>query len=131
MKNVMTALAAFVMLMGVAIAALLIVFPQQWKQDIYPSVASILPESINALMPSWGADYNACDSLESNLQTFAEYLKTNEDVVNVKGMNGLDDQLNAIRSRVESMPVQVRKLVCQQEYARLEGLKSVFFLGNN
>lgn len=131
MKNVMTALTALVMLIGISMAALFIVFPQQWKQNIYPSVANLLPESISSLIPSRDVNNNVCDSLESNLQTFADYLKTNEDIVSIKGMNGLDDQLNGIRSRIDSMPIQVRKLVCQQEYARLEGLKSVFFLGHN
>ncbi|MEX6158509.1 hypothetical protein [Providencia manganoxydans] len=128
MKKLTPALTALMMLMGVAIAALFIVFPQQWKQNVYPSISNLLPESINSLIPSWDINNNVCDRLESNLQTFTDYLQANEDVVSIKGMNGLDDQIGEIRSRVNSIPSQVRKFACQQEYARLEGLKSVFFL---
>lgn len=131
MKKLTATLTALLMIIVIAIAALFIVFPQQWKQSVYPSISQIMPDSINSLVLSWDSSNNACDSLESNLETFADYLKTNQDVVSVKGMNGLDEQLNSIRSRVDQMPHQVRKLVCQQEYARLEGLKSVFFLGHN
>ncbi|EKT62403.1 hypothetical protein [Providencia burhodogranariea] len=131
MKKLTTTLTTLLMLIVIAIAALFIVFPQQWKQSVYPNISQVLPESINSLIPSWGSSNNACDSLESNLETFADYLKANQDVVSVKGMNGLDEQLSLIRSRVDQMPNQVRKLVCQQENARLEGLKSVFFLGHN
>lgn len=131
MNKLTTALTAVLMLIVIAIATLFIVFPQQWKQSVYPSISQILSDPINSLIPSMDVSNNACDHLESNLETFADYLKANQDVVSVKGMNGLDEQLNAIRSRVDQMPQQVRKLVCQQEYARLEGLKSVFFLGHN
>lgn len=128
----MTTLMAILMLISVAIATLLIIFPQQWKMSVYPRVSQLLPSSMNSLIPSWGStDNSVCDNLENNLQSFASYLKANENIVSVKGMNGLDEQLNAIHSRIDNMPSQVRKMVCQQEYARLEGLKSVFFLGNN
>ncbi|EKT57348.1 hypothetical protein [Providencia sneebia] len=131
MKNVKAILITIMMFACIAMATLLIVFPQQWKQNVYPSISKLLPESMNSLVTNWGAGDNVCDRLENNLQIFADYLKTNEDVVNTKAMNGLDDQITSMRSRVNSMPNQVRKLVCQQEYARLEGLKGVFFLGSD
>lgn len=131
MNKLTTTLTALFMLIVIATGVLFIGFPQQWKQTVYPSISQILPDSINSLIPSLDFSNNACDSLETNLETFADYLKANQDVVSVKGMNGLDEQLSSIRSRIDQMPHQVRKLVCQQEYARLEGLKSVFFLGHN
>ncbi|MEX6317697.1 hypothetical protein [Providencia huaxiensis] len=37
------------------------------------------------------------DSLEDNLQNFASYLKVNQDIVDIKGMNSLDEQLTNIQ----------------------------------
>ena len=129
MKNLVTTLAGILMVIALAFAMLLIVFPQQWKQNIYPSISQILPVSLSRVMPVGIANNNVCNSLEDNLQSFADYLKANQDVVDVKGMNSIDDQLIHIKSRINSMPNEVRSLVCQQEYTRLEGLKSVFSLG--
>lgn len=130
MKNIVATLAGTFMLFILAIAMLLILFPQQWKLNIYPNISQILPESVSYFVPSIMTKNNACSSLEGNLRSFADYLKMNQDIVDVKGMNNLDDQLARIQMRIDTMPRDVRNLVCQQEYARLEGLKSVFTLGH-
>ena len=131
MKNIVATLAGAFMLFVLAIAMLLILFPQQWKQNIYPNISQLLPESVSYFIPSGMIKNNACSNLEGNLRSFADYLKMNQDIVDVKGMNSLDDQLARIQMRVDTMPREVRNLVCQQEYARLEGLKSVFTLGHS
>lgn len=131
MKKLIGTLAGASMLLVLAIAMLLIVFPQQWKQNIYPSLSQILPASFSSVLPQGLVSNNICDSLENNLQSFANYLKVNQDVVDIKGMNSLDEQLANIQTRIDAMPSDVRTLVCQQEYSKLEGLKSVFSLGHN
>ena len=110
---------------------ILIVFPQQWKQNIYPTISQLLPTSLSTILPKSLVSNNVCDSLEDNLQNFASYLKVNQDIVDIKGMNSLDEQLTNIQARIDAMPSDVRDLVCQQEYSKLEGLKSVFSLGPN
>ncbi|HGN1704778.1 TPA: hypothetical protein ACKRTE_000593 [Providencia rettgeri] len=131
MKKLVGTLVGASMLLVLAIAMLLIVFPQQWKQNIYPSISKILPPSFSYVLPQGLASNNICDNLEDNLQNFANYLKVNQDVVDIKGMNSLDEQLANIKNRIDAMPSGVRNLVCQQEYSKLEGLKSVFSLGRN
>ncbi|ENU1226467.1 MULTISPECIES: hypothetical protein [Providencia] len=129
MKKLIATLAGAFMLLVLAFAMLLIIFPQQWKQSIYPSLSQVLPASLSTVLPQGLASNNICDSLEDNLQSFADYLKVNQDVVDIKGMNSLDEQLANIQARIDAMPSDVRNLVCQQEYSKLEGLKSVFSLG--
>lgn len=119
------------MLIILAISIMLIVFPQQWKQNIYPSLSQLIPASLSSVLPQGLVSNNVCDSLQNNLQSFADYLKVNQDVVDIKGMNSLDEQLMNIQARVDSMPSDVRNIVCQQEYSKLEGLKSVFSLGHS
>ncbi|EPL6455905.1 MULTISPECIES: hypothetical protein [Providencia] len=119
------------MLIILAISIMLIVFPQQWKQNIYPSLSQLIPASLSSVLPQGLVSNNVCDSLQNNLQSFADYLKVNQDVVDIKGMNSLDEQLMNIQARVDSMPSDVRNMVCQQEYSKLEGLKSVFSLGHS
>lgn len=128
MKNLLTTLAGILMLSVLAIAMLFIIFPQQWKQNIYPSISQILPEPMSRIISVGMTESNICTSLEANLQNFANYLKMNQEVVDVKGMNSLDEQLSRIKTRIDTMPSDVRNLVCQQEYVKLEGLKSVFSL---
>ncbi|WP_369311462.1 hypothetical protein [Providencia rettgeri] len=131
MKKLIATFAGASMLFILAIAIMLIVFPMQWKQSIYPSLAQLLPESLSTVLPQGLVSNNVCDSLENNLKSFADYLKVNQDIVDIKGMNSLDEQLANIQARVDSMPSDVRNLVCQQEYSKLEGLKSVFSLGHS
>lgn len=131
MKKLITTFAGASMLFILAIAIMLIVFPQQWKQNIYPSLSQAIPASLSSILPEGLVSNNVCDALENNLQSFTNYLKVNQDVVDVKGMNSLDEQLANIQARVNAMPSSVRSLVCQQEYSKLEGLKSVFSLGHN
>ncbi len=129
MKNLLTTLLAGILMLSVlAIAMLFIIFPQQWKQNIYPSISQILPEPMSRIISVGMTESNICTSLEANLQNFANYLKMNQEVVDVKGMNSLDEQLSRIKTRIDTMPSDVRNLVCQQEYVKLEGLKSVFSL---
>ncbi|AWS51387.1 MULTISPECIES: hypothetical protein [Providencia] len=131
MKKLIATLAGASMLLVLAAAMVLIVFPQQWKQSIYPNISQVLPTSLSAILPQSLASNDICNSLEDNLQSFANYLKVNQDIVDVKGMNSLDEQLANIQTRIDSMPSDVRNLVCQQEYSKLEGLKSVFSLGSS
>ncbi|MBW3116993.1 hypothetical protein ACON3F_18840 [Providencia hangzhouensis] len=131
MKKLIATLAGTSMLLVLAAAMLLIVFPQQWKQSIYPNISQVLPTSLSAILPQSLASNDICNSLEDNLQSFTDYLKVNQDIVDVKGMNSLDEQLANIQTRIDSMPSDVRNLVCQQEYSKLEGLKSVFSLTPN
>lgn len=131
MKKLIATLAGALMLLVLAAAMLLIVFPQQWKQTIYPNISQAFPTSLSSILPQGLVSNDVCNSLEDNLQSFANYLKVNQDVVDVKGMNSLDEQLANIQARIDSMPSDVRNLVCQQEYSKLEGLKSVFSLGNS
>ncbi|BBG58627.1 Uncharacterised protein [Providencia rustigianii] len=128
MKKLLAPLMTSSMLLIVAIAALLIIFPQTWKQSIYPNVSQWLPDTVSSLIFQGELNNGVCDSLEQNLQSFADYLKSNSEVVEVKGMNGIEEQLSNIQSRLNSLPSDVRNAVCQQEYANLEGLKSVFSL---
>ncbi|MBP6121813.1 MULTISPECIES: hypothetical protein [Providencia] len=128
MKNLLATLAGVLMLSVLAIAMLFIIFPQQWKQNIYPSISQMLPEPMSRIIAVGTTESNICASLEGNLQSFANYLKMNQEVVDVKGMNSLDEQLSRIQARIDTMPSDVRNLVCQQEYVKLEGLKSVFSL---
>ncbi len=128
MKNLLATLAGVLMLSVLAIAMLFIIFPQQWKQNIYPSISQMLPEPMSRIIAVGTTENNICASLEGNLHSFANYLKMNQEVVNVKGMNSLDEQLSRIQARIDTMPSDVRNLVCQQEYVKLEGLKSVFSL---
>ncbi|EPL9570857.1 hypothetical protein MMK73_004900 [Providencia rettgeri] len=131
MKKLIATFAGTSMLIILAIAIMLIVFPQQWKQNIYPSLSQVIPASLSSVLPQGLVSNNVCDSLQNNLQSFADYLKVNQDVVDIKGMNSLDEQLANIQARVDSMPSDVRNMVCQQEYSKLEGLKSVFSLGHS
>ncbi|MEY0429063.1 hypothetical protein AB7V88_04590 [Providencia rettgeri] len=131
MKKFIATLAGASMLLVLAAAMLLIVFPQQWKQSIYPNISQVLPTSLSAILPQSLVSNDICNSLEDNLQSFTDYLKVNQDIVDVKGMNSLDEQLANIQTRIDSMPSDVRNLVCQQEYSKLEGLKSVFSLTPN
>lgn len=131
MKKLIATFAGASMLITLAIAIMLIVFPQQWKQNIYPSLSQVIPASLSSVLPQGLVSNNVCDSLQNNLQSFADYLKVNQDVVDIKGMNSLDEQLANIQARVDSMPSDVRNMVCQQEYSKLEGLKSVFSLGHS
>ena len=131
MKKLIATFAGASMLFILAIAIMLIVFPQQWKENIYPSLSQEIPASLSSVLPQGLVSNNVCDSLENNLQSFANYLKVNQDIVDIKGMNSLDEQLANIQVRIDSMPADVRNLVCQQEYSKLEGLKSVFSLGHS
>ncbi|EIU7555352.1 hypothetical protein LHV18_04415 [Providencia rettgeri] len=131
MKKLIATFAGASMLLVLATAMILIVFPQQWKQNIYPTISQLLPTSLSTILPKSLVSNNVCDSLEGNLQNFASYLKVNQDIVDIKGMNSLDEQLTNIQARIDAMPSDVRDLVCQQEYSKLEGLKSVFSLGPN
>ncbi|MEQ4673339.1 hypothetical protein ABN063_02105 [Providencia vermicola] len=131
MKKLIATFAGASMLFILAIAIMLIVFPQQWKESIYPSLSQVIPASLSSVLPQGLVSNNVCDSLENNLQSFANYLKVNQDIVDIKGMNSLDEQLANIQVRIDSMPADVRNLVCQQEYSKLEGLKSVFSLGHS
>ncbi|APC11585.1 MULTISPECIES: hypothetical protein [Providencia] len=131
MKKLIATFAGASMLLVLATAMILIVFPQQWKQNIYPTISQLLPTSLSTILPKSLVSNNVCDSLEDNLQNFASYLKVNQDIVDIKGMNSLDEQLTNIQARIDAMPSDVRDLVCQQEYSKLEGLKSVFSLGPN
>lgn len=131
MKKLIATFAGATMLLVLATAMILIVFPQQWKQNIYPTISQLLPTSLSTILPKSLVSNNVCDSLEDNLQNFASYLKVNQDIVDIKGMNSLDEQLTNIQARIDAMPSDVRDLVCQQEYSKLEGLKSVFSLGPN
>ncbi|MEX6210860.1 hypothetical protein AB6G58_14450 [Providencia huaxiensis] len=128
MKKLIATFAGASMLLVLATAMILIVFPQQWKQNIYPTISQLLPTSLSTILPKSLVSNNVCDSLEDNLQNFASYLKVNQDIVDIKGMNSLDEQLTNIQARIDAMPSDVRDLVCQQEYSKLEGLKSVFSL---
>ncbi|CAG9418059.1 hypothetical protein NVI2019_PEGOAJLN_01566 [Providencia alcalifaciens] len=129
MRRLLSPLVTSSMLLVLAIAAVLILFPQTWKQSIFPLISQLLPDSVSAFMVQNGLANNACESLENNLRSFADYLQANADVVEVKGMNGLEDQIANIQARLNNLPSDVRNSVCQQEYANLEGLKSVFSLG--
>ncbi|MEQ5126536.1 hypothetical protein GKR48_09525 [Providencia sp. wls1943] len=129
MRKLLSPLVTSSMLLVLAIAAVLILFPQTWKQSIFPSLSQLLPASVNSFMEQNGLTNNACDSLENNLRSFTDYLQANADVVEVKGMNGLEEQLANIQARLNNLPSDVRNSVCEQEYANLEGLKSVFSLG--
>lgn len=131
MKKLIATFAGASMLLVLATAMILIVFPQQWKQNIYPTISQLMPTSLSTILPKSLVSNNVCDSLEDNLQNFASYLKVNQDIVDIKGMNSLDEQLTNIQARIDAMPSDVRDLVCQQEYSKLEGLKSVFSLGPN
>ncbi|QKJ51869.1 hypothetical protein G9396_18690 [Providencia rettgeri] len=131
MKKLIATFAGASMLLVLATAMILIVFPQQWKQNIYPTISQLLPTSLSTILPKSLVSNNVCDSLEDNLQNFASYLKVNQDIVDIKGMNSLDEQLTNIQARIDAMPSDVRDLVCQQEYSKLEGLKSVFSLEYN
>ncbi|ELU1436112.1 hypothetical protein SBK14_000752 [Providencia rettgeri] len=131
MKKLIATFAGASMLLVLATAMILIVFPQQWKQNIYPTISQLLPTSLSTILSKSLVSNNVCDSLEDNLQNFASYLKVNQDIVDIKGMNSLDEQLTNIQARIDAMPSDVRDLVCQQEYSKLEGLKSVFSLGPN
>ncbi|HEM8303969.1 TPA: hypothetical protein U2M51_000141 [Providencia rettgeri] len=131
MKKLIATFAGASMLLVLATAMILIVFPQQWKQNIYPTISQLLPTSLSTILPKSLVSNNVCDSLEDNLQNFASYLKVNQEIVDIKGMNSLDEQLTNIQARIDAMPSDVRDLVCQQEYSKLEGLKSVFSLGPN
>lgn len=91
-------------------------------------IAVILPESAYIMLSHWGQDNSACEILGNNLDSFADYLQANTAIVHIKGMNGLDEQLELIRQRIEQMPVKMKRSACQHEMAKLEGLKSVFFL---
>ncbi|MTC48012.1 hypothetical protein GKR71_19575 [Providencia sp. wls1922] len=129
MRKLLSPLVTSSMLLVLAIAAVLILFPQMWKQSIFPSLSQLLPDSVNSFMVQNELANNACDNLENNLRSFADYLQANADVVEVKGMNGLEEQIANIQARLNNLPSDVRNFVCQQEYANLEGLKSVFSLG--
>ncbi|KPD02217.1 hypothetical protein [Moellerella wisconsensis] len=91
-------------------------------------IAVILPESAYIMLSQWGQDNSACEILGNNLDSFSDYLQANTAIVHIKGMNGLDEQLELIRQRIEQMPVKMKRNACQHEMAKLEGLKSVFFL---
>lgn len=80
------------------------------------------------MLSQWGQDNSACEILGNNLDSFSDYLQANTAIVHIKGMNGLDEQLELIRQRIEQMPVKMKRNACQHEMAKLEGLKSVFFL---
>lgn len=90
MRRLLSPLVTSSMLLVLAIAAVLILFPQTWKQSIFPSISQLLPDSVSAFMVQNGLANNACESLENNLRSFADYLQANADVVEVKGMNGLE-----------------------------------------
>nr|WP_314265936.1 hypothetical protein [uncultured Moellerella sp.] len=94
-------------------------------------ITFVLPESVNSLLKHWSNDSSFCESLNTNIDGFNDYLNKNKTIVSLKGMNGIEDQLQLMRTRVEKMPMQMKDIACKQEIAKLDGLKSVFFLGGS
>ena len=88
----------------------------------------MLPESVNSLFRNWDKDSSFCESLNTNIDGFNDYLNKNKTIVSLKGMSGIEDQLKLMRTRVEKTPTQMKDIACKQETAKLDGLKSVFFL---
>ncbi|MEX6226786.1 hypothetical protein AB6F55_19395 [Providencia hangzhouensis] len=70
MKKLIATFAGASMLSVLATAMILIVFPQQWKQNIYPTISQLLPTSLSTILPKSLVSNNVCDSLEDNLQNF-------------------------------------------------------------
>ncbi|EPO2454132.1 hypothetical protein ACT7LO_004531, partial [Providencia rettgeri] len=64
MKKLIATLAGASMLLVLAAAMVLIVFPQQWKQSIYPNISQVLPTSLSAILPQSLASNDICNSLE-------------------------------------------------------------------
>ncbi|MEX6317696.1 hypothetical protein [Providencia huaxiensis] len=51
MKKLIATFAGASMLLVLATAMILIVFPQQWKQNIYPTISQLLPTSLSTILP--------------------------------------------------------------------------------